>query len=86
MAKIQTSVETVPESSESAATPAVGPLDAYSPERWARLEKMGWAWNANISRAWTNKGSLPVTVAVPVPGDPAYTTHPQEEIASHSGV
>jgi hypothetical protein len=49
----------------------VGPLDAYSAERWARLQAKGYVW---VPEAVSAKKELKgVTYAVPVPGDPAYS-------------
>ena len=61
-------VETVPESSESTAAPAVGPLDVYSESRWSFLQSRGHVWNPERRRSFRPDGIMGVTV----PGDPGY--------------
>lgn len=46
-----------------------GPIDVYSPERWARLQAKGWKWGSD-GNAVSPYGK--VLNPVPVPGDPAY--------------
>ena len=64
-------VETVPESSESTAAPAVGPLDVYSEQRWSFLQSKGYKWDESWGMAVGGSG-CGLIMGVTVPGDPAY--------------
>lgn len=58
--------ENVTVSERDASSVTIGPLDVYSEQRWARLEKLGYKWQGSVGIKY------PDIMAVPVPGDPAY--------------
>ena len=49
-----------------------GPLSVYSPERWVRLQVLGYEWYADRQRSFRPGQHGSEIMAVTVPGDPAY--------------
>ena len=52
--------------------PVTGPLDVYSEQRWAFLQRRGHEWDDDRQRSLRSGPNGTTIIGVTVPGDPAY--------------